>query len=231
MSVKLTNRLKLIAEKVDYKANVLDIGTDHGYIPIYLIENKICNYAIASDINDGPLQIAARNIERYNLTDKINIIKSDGLTNVPVNNIDNVIIAGMGSYQIINILKEGKEKIKNINKIIIQPMQYIEILRKWLNLNNFTVIDEELVKEDNKIYNVIVVKEGKQNIDKEIYYYIGKKLVENKDPLLKEFLEKKIKKYRDITINLKNTNNNARDKLLFYKALLKDFNNIYNKIK
>jgi|LSQX01.2.fsa_nt_gb tRNA (adenine22-N1)-methyltransferase len=203
-SINLSPRLALIASKVDKGSKVIDIGTDHGYIPIYLMQEGISQKIMASDIKKGPLQKALANIRNNDLEDKIKLILSDGLEKIDTDGFDTIIIAGMGGIQICEILSKDIEKTQNIKKLILQPMTASEVLRKWLKKNEFIIIDEELTYEQRKIYNVIVVVHGKGEIEEDIYYYIGKRLIEKKDPHLACLIDRKIKEQIKIEKGLQN---------------------------
>lgn len=191
----MTPRLLAVASFVEKGSKVADIGTDHAYIPIWLIERGISKTAVAMDINQGPIERANKNILKFGLEEKIKTRLSDGLKNLGENEADTVIIAGMGGILIDEILKEVKEKHFGVKHFILQPMTAIEETRKFLSQNGFTILDERLAKEDEKIYTVLSVSRGEMNIDREIDFYIGTKLLENKDPLLADYLNGKIYEY------------------------------------
>ncbi|SHG96422.1 tRNA (adenine(22)-N(1))-methyltransferase [Tepidibacter thalassicus] len=198
--MKLSERLEVIANLVDKNTILADIGTDHGYIPVYLLKNKKIKYAVAADINRGPLENAKKEVLLNNLEDKVDLRLGSGLSVLKKGEVDEVIIAGMGGVLISKILEESFEVAKSLKKIILQPMQASDELRKYLYSEKFEIIDEVLVKEDFRIYEIIVVNYGgkKHKIEDDIYYEIGKKLVEKNDPLLLEFIDKKINEYEKI---------------------------------
>jgi len=192
--MELKGRLQLIAKKVSDCDIVCDIGTDHAYIPIYLFLKGKCKRAIAADIKKGPIEAATNNIKGYGLENFIETRVGDGLAPIKEDEVDIIVIAGMGGILIKEILEIDLNKAKKAKKIILQPMNAFEILREWLYRNGFEISDEELESEGNKIYNVIVVRwTGNCSEKNDLYYNIGKKLIENKDPLLERFLLKKIK--------------------------------------
>lgn len=200
--MRLSPRLKTIADLVTENSIVADIGTDHGYIPVYLIENNICQKVIASDINSGPLQSAKNFISSKNLLDKIDLRLGNGIETLKINEVDTCIIAGMGGMLISEILDNNKKIAKSIKRFILQPMVASDELRKYLYKNNYKIVNEKLSKEDERYYEIIVVEHGNDKIEDEIYFEIGKKLIDNKDPLLLKFIEKKLKKYELISKNI-----------------------------
>lgn len=203
--MKLKGRLKLIADKIP-ECNVLcDIGTDHGYIPVYAVLNNLCRKAIACDVKKGPLQFAKENIRKYDLEKIIEVRCGDGLEPIRADEADVIIIAGMGGTLIKNILNKGIEKAKAVKSLIIQPMNSLDEVRRWLYSNSFEIADEELVNEGEKIYNVIMANwTGVRNSVREVDYHIGRKLVEKKDRLLPKLLERKIKQTQHILSQMEN---------------------------
>jgi tRNA (adenine22-N1)-methyltransferase len=203
--MNLTPRLETIANLVKKGSIIADIGTDHGYIPVFLIENGICEKGIAADVNRGPLNNAKNFIKERGLQDKIETRLGDGLKVLKPNEVDTVIIAGMGGLLINKILMESKEIANTVKRFILQPMTASDEVRRFLYNNNYKIVEEKLAKEGDKIYEIICAEHGKDTVEDEIFFEVGKKLFENKDILLGEFLLKKINKLEEITNNLKNT--------------------------
>ena len=152
--ITIDNRLKLCADMVSGNGIVCDVGTDHAYLPAYLIENNICDYAIASDINEGPLKFAQQTIIKYHIEDKIRLLKSDGLKNIPSENVSDVVIAGMGGETIAEIIS-GTQWLKSGVNLVLQPMTRAGYLRKWLYKNGFEIAEEKAVIQDRFIYTAI----------------------------------------------------------------------------
>lgn len=198
--LKLTDRLLKIASLVSKGKKVADIGTDHGYIPVYLLNNNKIDYAILADVNKGPLDNAKKEIKHNNLGDKVDLRLGSGLEVLNENEVDEIIIAGMGGILISELLEAKKNVAHTVDKLILQPMQAQEELRKYLYNNGYEILNEVLVKEDFRIYEIIEAKyTGKNtNIENDIYYEVGKKLIDNKDELLTEFINKKINAYEGI---------------------------------
>ena len=161
---KLTARLQKIADQVTIGYRVADIGTDHGYIPIYLLKNKISPFVIAGDINKKPLKRAEDNIKNHNLSCSIEVRLGSGLSILKLNEVDTAIIAGMGGLLISELLENSKEIAQNLKALILQPMQAQPELRKYLANNGFIIEKDILVKEDRHIYEIIVAKSGEQKV-------------------------------------------------------------------
>ncbi|NLM04269.1 MAG: SAM-dependent methyltransferase [Clostridiales bacterium] len=204
MNIKLNSRLKKIADLIPEGSIVADIGTDHGLIPIYLIENKISPKVIAGDIHKRPLKIAKENIEYYKLIDKIELRLGNGLEILKPGEVDTVIIAGVGGRLITKILDKDKNITNSIENFILQPMRGQREVRKYLLNNNFTIQKDVLVKENQRIYEIIVAKRGKQEITDKIYYEIGLFLKSNPRDVAIEFITEKINIKKTIIKNIKN---------------------------
>ncbi|WIV10711.1 class I SAM-dependent methyltransferase [Proteiniborus sp. MB09-C3] len=201
--MRLSPRLQAIADYVPRGALVADIGTDHGYIPVYLVDKEISNKIIATDINIGPLKNASSYIDEKYYGETIETRLGNGLKCLYPNEVDTIIIAGMGGLLIAEILENSKDITETVKRFILQPMSASEDLRKYLYDNKYKIIDEKLAKEGSKIYEIMLVTHGEDKIDKDIFYEIGKKLIENKDKHLKEFLDNKIRKTEKVLSTLK----------------------------
>jgi len=198
--LKLTDRLLKIASLVTKGKRVADIGTDHGYIPVYLLNKGHVDFAILADVNKGPLENARGEVRHNNLLEKVDLRLGSGIEVLRVNEVDEIIIAGMGGILISELIEAKKEVAHSVDKLILQPMQAQNELRKYLLNNGYEIVDEVLVKEDFRVYEIIIAKYTDKNtaVEDEIYYEVGKKLIENKDPLLNEFIDKKVFMYSSI---------------------------------
>ena len=206
--MKLTDRLLKIASLVDEGKKIADIGTDHGYIPVYLLNNNKIDYAILADVNKGPLENAKKEVRHNKLDEKVDLRLGSGLEVLNPNEVDEVIIAGMGGILISELLEAKKSVSQTVDKLILQPMQAQNELRKYLYNNGYEILNEVLVKEDFRIYEIIVAKYTGKNteVNDDIYYEIGSKLIENNDKLLHEFINKKINSYEGIISKLEGKN-------------------------
>ncbi|GAA0861860.1 class I SAM-dependent methyltransferase [Paraclostridium tenue] len=206
--MKLTDRLLKIASLVDEGKKIADIGTDHGYIPVYLLNNNKIDYAILADVNKGPLENAKKEVRHNKLDEKVDLRLGSGLEVLNPNEVDEVIIAGMGGILISELLEAKKSVSQTVDKLILQPMQAQNELRKYLYNNGYEILNEVLVKEDFRIYEIIVAKYTGKNteVNDDIYYEIGSKLIENNDKLLHEFINKKINSYESIISKLEGKN-------------------------
>lgn len=188
----ISNRLKSIIKLVPENSIVADVGTDHGYVPAYLIEEKKSKKVIATDISKGSLNKIIGYVKEKKLEEFIHTRLGNGLEVLKPYEVDTVIIAGMGGLLIRDILENDKEITESINTFILQPMIGAKELREYLFGNNFEIVHETLIKEDGKYYEIIKAKHGKDCVEKEIYYEIPKKLIEEKHPLLEEYIKSKL---------------------------------------
>lgn len=190
----LKGRLAVISQSVSKCNIVCDIGTDHAYIPIYLLKRGICKKAIVTDINKGPILIAQRNIRDHQLEGFIETRIGDGLEPLKDDEADIIIIAGMGGKLIERILSSDILKAQKAKLLILQPMNAEEIVTAWLYKNRFEIVDDELVKENSKIYNIKTAKwTGNQKEFSDLELFISSKLINNKSDILFEYINKKIK--------------------------------------
>ena len=213
--MELSVRLNKIISLVDKCNIVADIGTDHGYIPIYLIKNNLCNVAIASDINLGPKMKAELNIGMEGLSEKIHCRLGGGLNTIKPYEVQAVIIAGMGGYLIRDIIEDRLDVFKSIHYAILQPAQNPEILRKYIYERGFNVIKEELCFDQNKYYETIkVAYDNNPKIENNFYYEISKTFIEEKDPLIKDYVKYKLLVYTKIYKEIKDGTESAQKEKL-----------------
>lgn len=150
--MEMSARLKLIAGFVTEGYVVADIGTDHGYIPIWLIKADRIPRAIAMDIGKGPLERAQENIKQYGYEDRIETRLSDGLKELRENEADSVVIAGMGGPLIVSLLEAGKTALNTVKELILSPHTDIYLVRHYLIENGYDIVREEMVYDMGKYY-------------------------------------------------------------------------------
>lgn len=205
--MKLSNRLKTIASFVPEGSKVADIGTDHGYIPIHLVQEGKAKHAIAMDVRKGPLMRAESHIAEAGLKDVIEVRLSDGLLKLNKDEADCVVIAGMGGELMIHILEEGKDLWDNIPCWVLSPQSELQKMRRFLVEQAFFVEQETMIKEDGKYYVVMrAVRTPSVSVDdgREVSYRYGKSLLESKDPVLAEYLEDEAYQLEEIRKGLSN---------------------------
>lgn len=156
--IKLDNRLSLCAEFVRSGSKVADIGTDHAYLPVYLVKNGIAESAIAADINPGPLKSGADTINRFGLSGQIQTRLSNGLEKISPSECDDIVIAGMGGELICSIISNAAWLKCSAKRLILQPMTRPETLRSFLYANGFDILTEKAVACDKRLYTVMLVQ-------------------------------------------------------------------------
>jgi tRNA (adenine22-N1)-methyltransferase len=219
----LNKRLQTLSAFIEESEIVLDIGCDHGLLGIYLKLNRNNIKVISSDINEGPLEKAKDNINKYNLTDEIETRLGDGLDTYS-DEIDTIIISGMGGRNMIGIMKSHMEVLKKVDTIILSPNNYQEDVKRFLCNNGFYISNEKLVKEKKFIYQVIVFEKGKERYNK-LDYFFGPVLRKNKDKIFIEYFTRELVS-REILLKM-------LPKGYFFKKLKtkKEINNIKEELK
>ncbi|MGF0018251.1 tRNA (adenine(22)-N(1))-methyltransferase [Sporofaciens sp. SGI.106] len=226
--MELSKRLHAVAGLVTEGASVADIGTDHGYIPIYLIENGVAGKVIAMDINEGPLERAREHIEEHGLAQQIETRLSDGLEALKTGEADTVITAGMGGGLVIHILEARPEITKDVKYFILQPQSEIAKVRRFLNENGFISIAEDMVEEDGKYYPMMKMAHGTEERYSEIELLYGRRLLRERHSVLHRYLLRELKLKEEISEKLKLQKGDRirirlaeleRDQVLLRKAL------------
>ena len=191
--MQLSKRLEAIVKLAGTCYCVADVGTDHGYIPIYMTEHHLTEKAIAMDVNKGPLERAQRNICAYRMEPQIVTRLSDGVAELKAGEADCVIIAGMGGLLTIRILEAGKEVLETVSSMILQPQSEIGQVRKFLAEHGYRITAEDMVLDEGKYYPMMRVEHGSQEEWIEQEYAFGKYLIASGNPVLLEFLGKEEK--------------------------------------
>ncbi|MBQ3583671.1 MAG: SAM-dependent methyltransferase [Lachnospiraceae bacterium] len=187
-AMKLSKRLQRVAQTVTPGYRVVDIGTDHGYVPIYLMEHRLATHVIAMDINRGPLKRAEEHIKEQNFEYDIETRLSDGFSSLQSGEADIAVIAGMGGELIKSILQKGSHVLGDFRELILSPHSEIEEVRKYLHSAGFRIDGEEMLIDDGKFYTIIKAVRGTEPSYSEAEYRYGKCLIEKQDEVLYQFL-------------------------------------------
>lgn len=228
----LKGRLKVLADKVPVCEVVADIGTDHAYLPIYLIRNNRCKKAIASDIESGPIKVAKKNIALYNLTDRIETRQGNGLETIAHGEAQCITISGIGGTLMVRLLEAGDSKLMSAQSVILQPLNDLDQVRKWLYENGFDIYDEQMVLEGQKFYCIICTRYTgmvKLPLD-EFHLHVGAKLIEKKDVLLEKYCTLKVRQLNRVLLQLKAMDNNE-ELLSYHSWLLEQYLSLIEQIK
>ncbi len=189
----LSIRLKEISTFIPDNISLVDIGCDHALLDIYLYKNRKNIKIIATDINENALEQAKKNIKKYKLEDYIETRISNGLNNIDKDEIDTIVISGMGAHTIVGILYSNMNKLSNVSNIIVQSNNHIEFLRKKITLIGYYIDNEKLVKDNDIIYTIISFKKGKKRYNRKELYF-GPYLLKENSSLFKEKNKKDLEK-------------------------------------
>ena len=161
----ISKRLELVASFVPQGAILLDVGSDHAYLPIELVERGKIESAIAGEVVEGPYQSAVKNVEAHGLKEKIQVRLANGLAAFEeADQVSVITIAGMGGRLIARILEEGLDKLANVERLILQPNNREDDLRIWLQDNDFQIVAESILEEAGKFYEILVVETGQMKL-------------------------------------------------------------------
>ena len=155
--LKLSNRLKALADLINIGAAVADIGSDHGYLPVYLAQNRVATRIIASDISAASLSAARRFAKMYNVTESITFMVTPGLDGITAADVDTIVIAGMGGETILQILENAPWTNSEAVKLILQPQSKIDLLCRFLYDNGYEIKETKSITDRGKSYTVIMV--------------------------------------------------------------------------
>lgn len=252
-SVQISERLKSLCNMVTPGSRVVDVGCDHGFVSIYLVQQGICPGALAMDVRSGPLSRAQEHVAEYELAEYIETRLSDGLLAYQVGEAQSLICAGMGGRLMEKILTESREKARSLEELILQPQSELREFRIFLKQDGYKLLDEHILCEDGKYYFLMKVRPECKGAEKvsaevtekaddgmadctgseELSLRYGELLLERRDPVLKEFLQESLQNMQQIEQNLmKNENERARCRLEEIKgeiACMRQALSLYNK--
>lgn len=201
--MELSIRMRMNVDMIPRGCHVADIGCDHGYVSIYLVENNLCDRVIAMDVREGPLSAARKNIERAGLSDRIRCRLSDGIEKLERDEADTLLMAGMGGMLVCRILRQGREKLAGIKNLILQPQSDVEEVRRCLTELGYRIEDENCCCDSGKYYLVMRAVQGSlPRAFTEADYHYGWILPERKDPIYYSWLQREKEKREMILDNL-----------------------------
>ena len=221
--MQISNRLLAAAGMVTKGNIVADVGCDHAYTSIYLCQENISPRVIAMDVNKGPLKGAVEHVKQAGLTDRISIRLSDGLAALEPGEADAVLLCGMGGLLMIKILSDYPETTASMKELILQPQSEIGEVRRFLHRQGYRITKENMLKEDGKFYVMMraVKAEEPECYDGDCDYLYGRLLLEEKNEVLLEFLDREWRLRSDVMAALEGQQTeNARERR---EALKKEF--------
>lgn len=206
-AVELSARMQAFADMVPKDSVVCDVGCDHGWVSIYLIQQGIASKVFAMDVGIGPLERAKEHIQSYNLESYIEPRLSDGLAAVQVGEADCMVCAGMGGPLMMRILTEGREKAKAMKALILQPQSEIALFRAFLRQEGYKVVKEDMVLEEGKYYPMMKVVPGEsllteKKTEQSLFDAYGELLLKEKHPVLKAYIDHSLKQAKELLQHL-----------------------------
>ena len=187
---KMSERLLSVASLVTPGSRTADIGTDHGYVPVYLVENGIVAAAIAMDLRKGPLARAQETVNGAGLSDRIELRISDGLEKLKPGEADTAVIAGMGGMLICRILTAHPATTASLKELVLEPQSEVDKVRRLLSEIGFAITDERMIFEDGKYYPIIKAEKCPSSpaVLSEMEVHFGPVLLRRRDPILRKYL-------------------------------------------
>ncbi|MFP8782269.1 tRNA (adenine(22)-N(1))-methyltransferase [Planococcus plakortidis] len=204
---QLSVRLMKVAEHVQPGAVVADIGSDHAYLPCYLLHNGSASRAVAGEIVKGPYESAKKQVREEGLEGKITVRLAPGLEAVePEDGITAVTIAGMGGSLIASILEEGKSRLTGVERLILQPNVHAQAIRLWAVQNGWRIVAEDILKEKDKIYEILVLEPTAEEVQLDAKQLLfGPKLLQDQNDIFKEKWKREATQWKAIAERLENT--------------------------
>lgn len=228
----LPKRLAAVAALIPSGKVVADIGTDHGFLPVFLVKKGIAPRVIASDIHRGPFQKALNYVHFEGLEENIEIRLGNGLDILSPGEAQVVVIAGLGGHTLVDILAAGSEVLQTVETLVLNPATHQNIVRQWLVTNGWCLMDEDLVEDQGRLYQIILTCQGQQPEAKnwtELQYDIGPIIVRKRHPLLKEYLERKLKKYEKAAGHIESSHSiQGRSRLEELKTAIDEVRGLYD---
>lgn len=200
--MKLSKRLQKVADLIPMRAKIADIGSDHAYLPTYLVEQGKAVKAVAGEVNQGPYETAKRTVEEAGLSDKIDVRRGNGLEVITAGEADTITVCGMGGGTIVEILAAGKDKLYGVKKMILQPMVDSDRLRKWLHQNGWRITVEELVMDEGILYEILLAEPGQEVYSDPLWYEFGNVELLKNHPLFPQKIACAIEKLERILRSL-----------------------------
>ncbi|BCJ86202.1 tRNA (adenine(22)-N(1))-methyltransferase [Effusibacillus dendaii] len=192
--MKLSGRLQKVADWVPDGSVMADIGSDHAYLPVFLVEANRVIRAVAGELNQGPFESAKRTVQEYGFAERIEVRKGNGLQVLHKNEVNLITVCGMGGGTIVEILSAGEEKLAGVQRLVLQPMADSDRLRHWLHQHGWKIAAEELVADDGILYEIVVAEPGAEQYDDPLWYEIGSLQLLQNDPLFGQKLQNELDK-------------------------------------
>ncbi len=204
---ELDTRLFAAAELLGTGNTLADIGSDHAFLPIYMLKNQRIAHAIITDINDMPLKNSMDHVNQYRMQNYCEFRKGSGLEIIKDGDADLISICGMGGDLIATIIKNGIDTAKSAEKLVLQPMTNHALLRKNITEMGFRIIDEKMIRDRHLFYQIFSVQKGDEKQYKnEIDFEFSPLLRYNKDETMREYIQFQLRVQRKIFAQLQENN-------------------------
>ncbi|NLL57548.1 MAG: SAM-dependent methyltransferase [Firmicutes bacterium] len=224
--MKLKPRLAAVASLVPSASVVADIGTDHAFLPVYLVQDKACPKVIAVEKSELNSRLAQETVNLFNVNHKVEVRVGDGLLALDEKDgVEIVVIAGLGGKTVCRMLIAAAGRLGSYKRLVLQPMGDAALVRRWLAGHGFRFVREKLVQEKDHYYEVIAAEKGHQAVDEPIFLEIGPMLLKDRDPLLVPWLRHKLEHYEKAMKGLLRSRNGKEDPRWRY------FNFQYDRLK
>ena len=196
--MRLDGRLAAVAAFVPRGVRAADVGTDHAYLAIALLNEQDVETVIATDKNEGPCAAARRTISASGFTNRVQVRLGDGLAPLSPGEVDTVCIAGMGGGLIASILAEGAEVLAEVSRLVLQPMNDAAALRQWLYDNGWHIVEESLATADGRLYEIIAAEPGTEETPEPWLLTLGPVLWRDRPPLFARHAKAQTERLRRI---------------------------------
>lgn len=194
MNQKISKRLEMVAQFVPQNARLVDVGSDHAYLPLFLVEKGVISYAIAGEVVQGPYQSALQNVADSSYQNQIEVRLANGLAAFEAaDQMTAITIAGMGGRLIADILEAGKDKLAQIERLVLQPNNREDDVRVWLEAHDFQLVAETILEEHGKFYEILVAEKGHQALTAKEKRF-GPHLLQEASPVFQQKWEKEVDK-------------------------------------
>lgn len=232
--MRLSDRLERIAAQAAKvtEGYVADVGTDHGFVPIRLVESGSVTHVVAMDVRKGPLERAKEHILDYHMEDKIETRLSDGLKELKPGEADTVIIAGMGGELMLRILRDGSHMKESVKHYVLSPQSELSVFRHGLEELGLAILEEQMLLDEGKYYVVMTVIPGTMHWEHEYEYRYGADLIQKKDPILCAFLERELEQGEELLKHLtKSGTEGAKIRMETLKKELRETKEAYDALQ
>ena len=222
--MRLDNRLVTVAALVPRNARVADVGTDHAYLAIALLNERDAKLVIATDKNEGPCAAARRTLSTTGLSERVSVRCGDGLSPLLPEEVNTVCIAGMGGGLITSILTEGIEVLSDVSRLVLQPMNDAEKLRRWLYENSWHIVEESLAMAEARLYEIIAAEPGAEEAPEQWLLTLGPILWKDRPPFFAYHVESQVGRLRHILRGMEKSNSARRSEA--YRKITEILQNI-----